>query len=245
MPIRIKRLAKSQLFRVRRDHGTGHLYYMVEGKRLYIRSPEECERPRHRRYALNEIYFKLYRPTGNDVVVDFGAGLGTEILGLATGSPKLRYIAVEIQPWVYECLSLTLSQLPDGYTPFALAIGAADHVHIAPTRAGIDASIAGGGPVRVEGIRWGDFTKRHGIDCVDLLKMNVEGAEANLLDHIDLDQVRRVIVSAHDFKADRGQGEHYRTRSLVEKRLVSAGFRLTPIGGKQDWMRSWIYAARA
>jgi FkbM family methyltransferase len=244
MQQRLKRIAKSVVFRVRRDAATGHLYYPVAGKRLYIRMADECMRPSVRHWVENELYFKHYRPSGNDVVVDFGAGLGEEILGLARTAPDIRYIAVEIQPWVYECLCLTLVQLPAGYVPCGLAVGSESVVRIAPTLVGLDASITEEGPVPVEGITWPEFTARYGIDRVDLLKMNIEGAEADLLDHIDLAQVKRIIVSAHDFMADRGHGERYRTRARVEERLLGAGFHLTPFEGSYDWMRSWIYAHR-
>jgi FkbM family methyltransferase len=224
---------------MRLDRQTGHLYYPVDGVRHYVRFPEEAIRERYRRAAFDEIYFREYRPSGRDVVVDIGAGLGTEIIPLARRSPELRYIAVEIQPWTYECLCLTLAQLPVGFEPFGLAIATEGPVHIAPTRAGVDASSIEGGPVPVESLTWGDFVRRHGIARVDLLKINVEGAEKPLLDHIDLGTVQRVIVGVHDFRADRGEGEHFRTRAHVEARLTAAGFRLTPVG------ETWIFASRA
>jgi FkbM family methyltransferase len=223
---------------MRRDRQTGHLYYPVEGVRHYVRFPQEAIRERYRRAAFDEIYFREYRPSGRDVVVDIGAGLGTEIIPLARQARELRYIAVEIQPWTYECLCLTLAQLPAGFEAFGLAIGDGGPVRIAPTRAGVDAFVLGDGPVPVESVTWGDFVRRHGIERVNLLKMNVEGAEKPLLDHIDLDMVERVIVGVHDFRADRGEGEHFRTRAHVEARLTAAGFRLKPVGD------TWIFADR-
>lgn len=234
----LKRLARSVLLGVRRDPVTGHLYYRVEGTRVHLRFADECIRPQYRDASFREIYFKHYLPTGSDCVVDFGAGLGTEIVMLAARSPDLRYIAVEIQPWVYECLCLTLAQLPAGFEPYGLAVGEGGRVRIAPARAGEDASTLAGGPIPVESLTWREFASRHRIQRVDLLKMNVEGAEAALLDQIDLSQIQRAIVSFHDFRADRGEGEHYRTRARVEARLRTAGFALTPVGD------SWMFAER-
>ncbi|HET9427928.1 MAG TPA: FkbM family methyltransferase [Allosphingosinicella sp.] len=223
---------------LRRDPATGHLYYPVDGVRLHVRFPAETMRAIYRRRNFEEIYFLHYRPGGDDVVVDIGAGLGTEIVRLAALERNLRYIAVEIQPWVFECLCLTLAQLPAGYVPFGLAIGGGTEVRINPTREGEDASIIGGGPVPVPMVSWPDFVHRHGIDQVDLLKMNVEGAEADLLSHIDLRQVRRVLVNVHDFRADRGESEGFRTRALVEDRLLGTGFSITAVA------EDWIYAER-
>jgi hypothetical protein len=125
-----------------------------------------------------------------------------------------------------------------GFQPFGLAIADEPTVRIAPTRFGVDASSMAGGPVPVESITWPDFVRRHGITKIDLLKMNIEGAEKPLLDHMDLDMVERVIVNVHDFRADRGEGEHFRTRTHVETRLRAAGFRL------EDVYPNWIFAAR-
>ena len=224
---------------MRRDRGTGHLFYLVDGVRHFVRFPEEAIRARYRRATFDNIYFREYRPQGRDVVVDIGAGLGTEIIPLARIAPELRYIAVEIQPWTFECLCLTLAQLPEGYEPFGLAIAGDGPVRIAPTRGGVDASTLAGGPVPVESVTWGEFTRRHALSRIDLLKMNIEGGEKPLLDHIDLDSVARVIVNVHDFRADRGEGEHFRTRAHVEARLRDAGFRL------KDVTPDWIFADRA
>lgn len=236
---RLKHVARGVLLGVRRDLAAGHLYYPVDGVRLYIRSPEECVREPHRRLAFDGTYFRLYRPSGRDCVVDIGAGVGTEIVMLSREAPGLRYVAVEIQPWVYECLCLTLAQLPRGYTPFGLAIAERGPVWLAPTRSGCDASIVAGGPVPVETVSWTEFTARHEIGKVDLLKVNAEGAEAEILAHVDLTIVRRVIVSVHDFRADRGEGEHFRTRARVETILSDARLRMTSVGG------NWIFAQRS
>jgi FkbM family methyltransferase len=239
-----KKQLKSVYFRVRRDWVTGHQYYLWNGTRIYVRSPEDCQRPKYLKYAMEEIYFKHYGPKDGDCVVDFGAGFGEEAVELARRSPALSYVGVEIQPWVYECLALTLAQLPPNFRPYGLAVGPMQSVGIAPTRAGIDASAVGEGQVPVEAVTWEAFVRRHGIGRIDLLKMNIEGGEALLLDHVDLGMVDRVIVSTHDFRADRGDGEQFRTRAQVERRLGERGFALTPIGGREDWMRSWIYAER-
>jgi FkbM family methyltransferase len=240
----LKRVAKSIAFGVRKDDVSGHYFYLVGGIKVFTRSAEECRRAAYRAFSFSEIYFKHYLPSGGDCVVDFGAGLGTEIVELARRSPDLKYVAVEIQPSVYECLCLTLDQLPDGFVPFGLAVGDGQTLRIAPTRAGINASTFDHGAVPVETVTWQSFLKRHDLTGIDLLKINIEGGEGPLLDHLDLDPVKRVIVSVHDFRADRGHGEHFRTRARVEARLKAAGFALRNTEGHADWMRSWLFAAR-
>lgn len=235
---RLKNIVRPLVLGVKRDARTGHLHYEVDGVRLFIRFPEECLRAAHRQLHFEQIYFGRYRPSGSDCVVDLGAGLGTEIVRLAAEAPGLRYVAVEIQPWVYECLCLTLAQLPAGFEPFGLAIGDQPSVRIQPSRDGLDVSVLGGGAVSVEAVDWTEFVRRHDIQRIDLLKMNIEGAEADLLDHADLSIVRRAIIAVHDFRADRGESEHFRTRARVENRLIAAGFAFEAV------TPGWIYAER-
>jgi FkbM family methyltransferase len=229
----LKRIARRALLGIRRDPATGHLYYPVDGRRVFLRFADEAPRLAHRRLWFDTVYFKNYLPAGRDCVVDIGAGLGIEAAVLAARSPDVRYIANEIQPWVYECLSLTFAGLPDGYEAFGLAIGDAP-VGITPTRDGLDAAVSDSGPVRVQSVTWPDFKRLFAIDRVDLLKMNVEGAEVALLEHIDLANVTRVAVAVHDFRAERGEGEQFRTRTRVTAILEAAGFAISPL--PYDWL---------
>lgn len=235
----IKQAARRIVLGIRRDVTTGHLFYDVGGTRVHLRLVEDALREKHRQSWFENVYFRHYCPCGTDCVVDFGAGLGIEIAMLAARSPDLRYVAVEVQPWVYECLSLTVAQLPPGFEAFGLAVGEAPSIRIAPTRYGVDATtMDGGGAVTVRAVDWEHFTREHGIGRIDLLKMNIEGAEADLLEHACLDQVRRVVVAVHDWRADLGQGDAFRTRARVEKRLSEAGFTLRQLP------HDWIFADR-
>ena len=235
----IKNLARGLIMGIRRDSSTGHLVYPVEGTRVHLRFPEEAVRESYRRWWFENVYFRHYCPSGTDCVVDFGAGLGIEIAMLAARSPDLRYVAVEVQPWVYECLSLTVDQLPLGFEAFGLAVGEFPTIRIAPTRTGLDAStVEGTGTVTVGAVDWDHFARQHGIGHIDLLKINIEGAEAELLEHAALDRVKRVVVAVHDWRANLGEGEAYRTRARVETRLKEAGFGLRPLP------HDWIYAER-
>lgn len=46
----------------------------------------------------------------NDVVVCVGAGLGHEAIWLANKANDIRYIGIEVQPYLYELLSNTFNQ---------------------------------------------------------------------------------------------------------------------------------------
>ena len=48
--------------------------------------------------------------------------------------------------------------------------------------------------------------------------------------------VKRIIISAHDFRADRGDGEQYRTRTFLKDYLVDADYEVTHCGNKPRQM---------
>jgi FkbM family methyltransferase len=151
---------------------------------------------------------------------------------------------VEIQPSVYECLANTLARYRPAFSVCPLAIAEEKVVYINTSATYEAVATAGEGPVQVSTITWCEFIHRFSIKKIDLLKINIEGGERAFLEHAtDLSMVDRVIISAHDFRANRGQGEHFRTREYVLKRLAGYGFRATSLG-VGDWWEDWIYAYR-
>ena len=80
----------------------------------------------------------------------------------------------------------------------------------------------------VEGVTFDSLCATHHIDRIDFLKMNIEGAERDALPGCReaLARTRYVCVAAHDFRAARGEGEHFRTLAFVRGFLSDAGFRL-------------------
>ena len=59
--------------------------------------------------------------------------------------------------------------------------------------------------------------------------MNIEGAERQALPGCReaLEGTARVCISAHDFRANRGEGERFRTLGFVREFLGESGFALT------------------
>jgi FkbM family methyltransferase len=83
-----------------------------------------------------------------------------------------------------------------------------------------------------------------GIQHIDLLKMNIEGAEQHAIQGIGtlLDDTRHVCISCHDFLADDGGSERLRTKALVRDFLVDNGFRVTTRDNAPDpWIRDYLY----
>jgi hypothetical protein len=80
----------------------------------------------------------------------------------------------------------------------------------------------------VDGKRFDDLAALQGIDRIDFLKMNIEGAERQALPGCReaLGRARFVCIAAHDFRAARGEGEHFRTLDFVRDFLTEAGFEI-------------------
>ena len=83
------------------------------------------------------------------------------------------------------------------------------------------------------------------MDGIDLLKMNIEGAEKGLIASIgDFSRIKRLIVSCHDFRADEGHGEFFRTKESVTATLAGAGYAIKTFAHDISWSDDWIFASR-
>jgi hypothetical protein len=82
--------------------------------------------------------------------------------------------------------------------------------------------------LEVEAFPFDEIRARHGIERIDFLKMNIEGAERFALRGMPetLQRVRHACIAAHDFRAERGEGEEFRTHDFVVETLQAAGFRI-------------------
>jgi FkbM family methyltransferase len=229
---------------LRRDRATGLYSHQFFGRNIYVRTPRDYVSCREALRLCEDVYFKRYLPKLGETVVDIGAGFGHEALYLSSQVGDIRYIGVEVQPSVYECLANTFSKLGSRWTAFPAAIADDENLWISTSADYETVEAVGNGPVQVATISWGAFLKKFDLRAIDLLKVNIEGGEKPLLECIpELSVVRRVIISAHDFRADLGDGERFRTREFVVKRLQAEGFRTQPLGAG-TWWEDWIYGEK-
>lgn len=224
-------------FAVRRDPQTGKLYYVREGRRVYVNHRRDWPYWRDSLWTYENVIFKPYRPKAGDTVVDIGAGYGEESVFLG---PDVRYIGVEIQPSTYECLANTARGFPQmKAVPFAIADGP---VYITTSRYNESASQVVDGYIETPHLTWNDFLSRYGVESVDLLKINIEGGELAFLQHADLSRVKRIVVCCHDFRANRGDSESFRTYDRVRPLLESRGLKMQRISENgPDWSQWWFY----
>jgi FkbM family methyltransferase len=184
---------------------------------------------------VEDYWFHVYRPAAGDVIVDIGAGRGEDVWAFAraTGSNGIVW-ALEPHPVSFAVLEkfcalngldnvrrlqVACVDTPGELQIETLPVWESNYVHAGPP---------GPASETVQGVRFDEICRDQGIDQIDFLKMNIEGAELGALPGCReaLDRARFVCVAAHDFRADRGEGEMFRTLSFVREELAAAGFHL-------------------
>jgi len=94
------------------------------------------------------------------------------------------------------------------------------------------------GTVEISGIDLETFMQRHGIDRVDLLKIDIEGSEIEMFDACSdetLQGIGQITVEFHDFCGLISRNEVHR----VLKRLEGLGFfaiRMSRVGHQDTWL---------
>lgn len=171
-----------------------------------------------------------YLPQAGDVVVDVGAGKGTLTAALAHFvGPKGTVLAVEAHPRQFRCLEAVCEH--NGLEQVALENCAATDAEVElviedggnPDENAVSTSGPG---IRVQGRTLDDLIETHDLEAVDLLCMNIEGAERLAVRGMtqSVGKIRRVAIACHDFRADEEGDESMRTKDTVTAFLVEHGF---------------------
>ena len=200
-----------------------------------------------------DYWFRQYQPRPGDVVLDVGAGRGEDVLAFSREiGANGRLLAIEAHPVSYRILErfCRLNQLSNT-TPVHIALmdrpGTVliDDQDIWEANTVSSGSAAFGAPVGATTID--QLCKEHGIERIDFLKMNIEGAEVFALQGMSemIGKVGSICVCCHDFRADRGHGEHYRTRDFVRDFLTKNGFEVSDrAGDSRDFVRDHLHGRR-
>lgn len=200
----------------------------------------------------HETWERAYTPREGDVVVDIGAGVGTEVFRWSrrVGSAG-KVLAVEAHPGTFGRLRLlcTLNKLTNVQLLNLAISETAGNVAIEDLSEHQAASIMSGrGTIAVQSITLDQMLDEARIDRVDYLKMNIEGAETAALRGMgpSARRIKRMCISCHDFRADMGHGEYFRTRDEVVRLLGDCGFEVelrTP-NDPRPWIRDQVSAYR-
>jgi FkbM family methyltransferase len=204
--------------------------------------------------ALSGIFCHSYRPRSGDTVMDIGAGIGLETLMFSElVGEQGRVISVEGNRRVYSFLDLTIRGSHHSNIEWINAAVVSEagvvlmtdderhtHSHVSTDNAD-DAAFA------VAGITVDDLFVASGMPSIAFLKMNIEGAELDALRGATrtLSAVDNVAISCHDFIADMGGAESFRTYDSVRQLLEQAGFSLvTRPHDRRAHVRCILYGSR-
>jgi FkbM family methyltransferase len=193
-----------------------------------------------------DLFLHEYTPQPGDVVFDVGAGIGAEALVFSRlVGPNGRVVSIEAHPGTYERLvGLCTANRLDNVTPLQVAVSDSEGdvvlsngAHHLQNRV-LDSNEAG---VRVAARRLDTIAAELGIGRIDLLKMNIEGAEQRALAGMGalLSNTRHVCISCHDFLG-------MPTKAAVREFLTEHGFEVqTRDDASEAWTRDYVYGARA
>tara|TARA_B100001093_G_scaffold520425_1_gene615744 strand:+ start:3434 stop:4195 length:762 start_codon:yes stop_codon:yes gene_type:complete len=228
------------------DRNIGFYKYKFDQYFIYIRHPQHFKKKSKIIECCEEIIYHYYKPKNTDTVVDFGTGYGEEGVYIHKHSPNVRYIGIEPQPSVYECLANTFNKISDNFIAVPFAISNENKIQLSSNFMYLEVNSNGKPYIEIPTLSWDSFCKRYKIDQIDLLKMNIEGSEKWVLKEIqDFTPIKRLIVSCHDFRANRGDGEIFRTKKEVVSILNENRYKIKTFDHMTaDWQKDWIYAER-
>lgn len=194
-----------------------------------------------------------YLPKPGDTVIDVGAGVGEEAVVFSQlVGPSGRVIAIEAHPGIYASLCETIRRSGlSNVTPLCIAVG--DHegaVHFAEGENFLTGSIVRGAARELAEVPLQTLDRiaaDHALGKVALIKMNIEGAELGAVAGMSelAGRTRNVIISCHDFLAERGGEDTLRTREQVMPMLEAYGYLVVVRGDHPDaWARDYLYGSR-
>jgi FkbM family methyltransferase len=209
-----------------------------------IRQLEE----RARDYFLQE-----YVPRPGDVVVDVGAGWGAEVhLFSRLIGAQGRLYAIEAHPRTHRQLErlCAVNRASNVETACLAITGSSGEIVISDSPKRRANTVVGSRRGRLVPTQTLDaFIEERGINRIDFLKMNIEGAERQAIAGM-AESIRRTVnvcICCHDFLADRpGGSPDMRTKQVVEEFLVENGFEIVgrDQSDRRPWARDFVYGRR-
>lgn len=220
---------------------SGNTYLQIDASPVYDFSYQKYKE------RLNTIFCRKYDLHPSDVIVDLGAGIGAEIPFYLERILNTGHIyAIEASPDSFDKLKVLCSQ-NNCLTTVSLhncAISDTnDSVWIEETnlyRANqINTDKRG---IEIEAFTLDEFVKNQQIEKIDFLKMNIEGAELQVIKGMDetVKKVQNFAISCHDFLFE----EKTQIKETVISYFEKNGFEVEEISTGNKYYDSWIYGKK-
>jgi FkbM family methyltransferase len=196
---------------------------------------------------VEDFWLLAYKPAAGDTVVDVGAGIGEETFFFSKRvGPQGRVVSIEAHPGTYLCLrKLCDYNKLKNVTPLNLAVqGEESDAFIDDPKRHVSSTIVDTKDgIRIKGVTLDHLTNELGIEKIDFLKMNIEGAEKAALAGMTetIKKTRYICVSCHDFLAAQHGLDGMRTKETVSQFLLDNNFEIIPRDkDKRDWFRDQL-----
>ena len=202
--------------------------------------------------TVKDMWMYEYLPRVGDIVFDIGAGTGWETLFFSRSvGGSGRVISVEAHPRTFACLTETCRRNRlQNVTPINRAVmNNEGEVLISD-----DADFANNNVfwmksgIPVPCVTLDGLFASSQLPRIDLLKMNIEGAERLALAGMTkaIRYTRRVSVACHDFVADQGGSQEMRSKAAVTAFLEENGFEISlRSSDPRPWIRDCVYGRNA
>lgn len=157
-------------------------------------------------FVLHEVFLSRcydvpgFDASGAGTIVDLGANVGLASLYLATRAPRARLVCVEPSPANAGLLRRNLAALPNATVVEAAVAAGSGPVAFDDGHPAWGGRLAAHGPTLVRGLSMDDLLRETlPVGRVDLLKVDIEGAERELFagDTGWLDRVDRIVAELH------------------------------------------------
>lgn len=194
----------------------------------------------------------FYKPKKGDVVIDIGAGLGEEAIVYSNAvGPSGRVVAIEANPDVCQVLAdvVKLNKLSNvevvnvALSPVLGAVMMNDELE-SYLSGSLQNTKSTAKYFKVDGMPLSELIERYGIKEIDLLKVNIEGAERFLTEEIRPEvykRVKNIAISCHDFRYRKEGVEFFRTKEMIAAYFDRLGFRLCTQSTGVEYIDDWIY----
>jgi FkbM family methyltransferase len=230
----------------------GSWIHHYRGARIPHASLGRAAPPRVLTAEARELFLHEYTPRSGDTVFDVGAGIGAgALLFSRLVGDRGRVVSLEAHPRTYERLAgLCEANRLENVTPLLVAAWDTDgEVLISDVDHYLQNTVLRpeNGGIVVRARRIDTIAAELGITSIDLLTMNIEGAERLAIAGLDgiIDATRHVCISCHDFLADDDGSDELRTKAVVREFLVARGFRVSSRDDAPDaWTRDYVYGAK-
>jgi len=208
------------------------------GPRFYY-APEVFQKWEERAHQYvsetRDYWLRFYEPKEGDTIIDVGAGQGEDTLTFSRAVGKRgRVIAIEAHPLSFGALKTfcRLNHLSNVKLVHLALLDKPGEVHIVESESWMEnrvEAVNGASGTAVQAGTLDDLCLKEGITEISFLKMNIEGAERYALLGAEktMPCIRHLCVASHDFRANQGHGERFRTRAFVERFLIERGFTLS------------------